>query len=169
MKRRLNIACGLLHEPKLVLLDEPTVGVDPQSRERIYDMLSVLEHDGVSVVLTTHHIEEAERRCRRIVIIDHGKTVGAGTVAELVGRTIGHQRTVVMTLAAPLDLPSLPNGMTRDPDGRSLRAAVVDVSRDVSARLAEAESIGAKVIDIQLSGMTLQDAFIALTGRELRE
>jgi len=72
---RLNIACSLLHQPRLVLLDEPTVGVDPQSRERIYEMLAALQTDGVSMVLTTHHLEEAEQRCERIVIIDHGKTV----------------------------------------------------------------------------------------------
>src|SRR5262249_42955700 len=68
MKRRLNIACSLLHEPKIVLLDEPTVGVDPQSRECIYEMLGVLQNRGVAVVLTTHHLEEAEQRCQRILI-----------------------------------------------------------------------------------------------------
>jgi len=86
MQRRLNIACSLLHKPKLLLLDEPTVGVDPQSRERIYDMLAALKRDGVSVVLTTHHLEEAEKRCERIVIIDNGAIVASGTVAELVAR-----------------------------------------------------------------------------------
>jgi ABC-2 type transport system ATP-binding protein len=106
MRRRLNIACGLMHHPKLVLLDEPTVGVDPQSRERIYEMLAELQRAGVSIVLTTHHLEEAERRCERIAIIDGGKIVAGGTVADLLAST---------------------------------------------------------------AGATLQDAFIALTGRELRE
>jgi ABC-2 type transport system ATP-binding protein len=86
MQRRLNIACSLLHKPKLLLLDEPTVGVDPQSRERIYEMLAALKNDGVSVVLTTHHLEEAERRCERVVIIDNGGIVASGTVPELIGR-----------------------------------------------------------------------------------
>jgi ABC-2 type transport system ATP-binding protein len=89
MQRRLNIACSLLHQPKVLLLDEPTVGVDPQSRERIYEMLDALIRDGVSVVLTTHHLEEAERRCQRVVIIDHGKIAAAGTVAELVTASLG--------------------------------------------------------------------------------
>ena len=88
MQRRLNIACSLLHKPKLVLLDEPTVGVDPQSRERIYEMLAALKRDGVSVVLTTHHLEEAERRCERIVIIDHGRIVAAGSMVELVAQAL---------------------------------------------------------------------------------
>lgn len=86
MQRRLNIACSLLHQPKLLLLDEPTVGVDPQSRERIYEMLAALKRDGVSVVLTTHHLEEAERRCERIVIIDDGAIAASGTVADLIAR-----------------------------------------------------------------------------------
>ena len=85
MKRRLNIACSLLHQPTVVLLDEPTVGIDPQSRERIYEMLADLQKSGVSIVLTTHHLEEAERRCERIVIIDRGKAVASGTVRELLG------------------------------------------------------------------------------------
>jgi len=84
MKRRLNIACGVLHRPEVVLLDEPTVGVDPQSRERIYDMLEGLRRDGASLVLTTHHLDEAEARCERIVIMDHGKVVATGTVPQLV-------------------------------------------------------------------------------------
>ena len=84
MKRRLNIACGVLHRPRVVLLDEPTVGVDPQSRERIYDMLTELTGDGVSLLLTTHHLEEAEARCSRTVIIDHGRVIASGTLPELV-------------------------------------------------------------------------------------
>ncbi len=75
MRRRLNIACGVLHRPRIVLLDEPTVGVDPQSRDRIYDMLAGLAQSGVSLLLTTHHLEEAEARCSRTVIIDHGKVI----------------------------------------------------------------------------------------------
>jgi ABC-2 type transport system ATP-binding protein len=119
MQRRLNIACGLLHEPRLVLLDEPTAGVDPQSRERIYEMLDELQRGGVSIVLTTHHLEEAERHCERIVIIDHGAIVASGTLAELI---------------STLDRRTLPVRPPAPPPGPSL-----------------------------------QDVFIALTGRELRE
>ena len=84
MKRRLNIACGVLHRPRVVLLDEPTVGVDPQSRERIYDMLTELTREGVSLLLTTHHLEEAEARCSRTVIIDRGRVIASGTLAARV-------------------------------------------------------------------------------------
>jgi ABC-2 type transport system ATP-binding protein len=92
MRRRLNIACGVLHRPAVVLLDEPTVGVDPQSRERIYQMLDGLRSEGASLLLTTHYLEEVEARCDRVVIIDHGKSVAAGTPAELVERVLGPAR-----------------------------------------------------------------------------
>src|SRR5260370_42554292 len=94
MKRRLNIACGVIHRPRVVLLDEPTVGVDPQSRERIYDMLTDLTKAGVSLLLTTHHLEEAEARCSRTVIIDHGKMIAAGAMGELVHQTVCRHRGV---------------------------------------------------------------------------
>ena len=110
MKRRLNIACGVLHRPRIVLLDEPTVGVDPQSRERIYDMLGELAQAGVSLLLTTHHLEEAEARCSRTVIIDHGKVIAAGTLPELVDQTVGRHRLVTLRLDAPLAVPSLAAG-----------------------------------------------------------
>jgi linearmycin/streptolysin S transport system ATP-binding protein len=169
MRRRLNIACGLLHEPTVVLLDEPTVGVDPQSRERIYEMLSSLQQAGVSILLTTHHLEEAERRCERIVIIDHGRTVASGTVPELTGRTIGRSRTATVTLVERLrpaaDLP----GVSFDADRRILTARVEQVGPDLAALLERVAAAGGQVADVSLTGTTLQDVFIALTGRELRE
>src|SRR5205814_7033334 len=98
MKRRLNIACGVLHRPEVVLLDEPTVGVDPQSRERIWEMLDKLKQAGASLVLTTHQLDEAEARGDRIVIIDQGKTIAAGTFRELVEQKTGAGRRVTLTL-----------------------------------------------------------------------
>jgi ABC-2 type transport system ATP-binding protein len=170
MKRRLNIACSLLHEPKLVLLDEPTVGVDPQSRERIYEMLAALKRDGVSVVLTTHHLEEAERRCERIVIIDHGRIVAAGSMAELVAQALGIARVLAVQLAEPLaETVALPTGCLTDEHRVLIRANVQDIARDVPARLAEIAATGAMIRGMDVTGASLQDVFIALTGRELRE
>ena len=170
MQRRLNIACSLLHKPKLVLLDEPTVGVDPQSRERIYEMLAALKRDGVSVVLTTHHLEEAERRCERIVIIDHGKIMAAGTMAELVAKALGIARVLAVQLGEPLpESVALPNGVLTDEHRVVLRVNVQDIARDVPARLAEISALGAHVRGMDVTGASLQDVFIALTGRELRE
>ena len=101
MKRRLNMAVGILHKPRVLLLDEPTVGVDPQSRERIYDMIEGLAAGGTSLVYTTHYMEEAERLCKRVAIIDHGKIIAEGTKDELVRATVGDKREVVMVEKVP--------------------------------------------------------------------
>src|SRR5262249_50989120 len=98
MKRRLNIACAVLHKPEVVLLDEPTVGVDPQSRERIWGMLSELRAGGASLLLTTHQLDEAQRLCDRSGIIGQGTVIADGTMEELVQKTIGAERTVILTL-----------------------------------------------------------------------
>ena len=168
MKRRLNIACGVIHEPKIVLLDEPTVGVDPQSRERIYDMLAGLRRSGVSLLLTTHHLEEAEARCTRTVIIDHGRIIAAGSLSELVDQTVGRYRLVTLRLDAALAAP--PSGAELDAeDARVVRAKVSDVARDLPALLAAVASQQRTVEDVEVRGPSLQSVFIHLTGRELRE
>ena len=170
MKRRLNIAIGLLHAPKVVLLDEPTVGVDPQSRERIYEMLAALQKSGVAVVLTTHHLEEAERRCERIVIIDHGKIVAAGTLRELLSTARAGGRTLTLVLEAPWPVTvAVPEEVTLSEDRRTLTTVVRDGGADVAARIDLVTRLGAKVQDLSLAGASLQDVFIGLTGRELRE
>jgi len=168
MKRRLNIACGVIHRPRVVLLDEPTVGVDPQSRERIYDMLTELMRSGVSLLLTTHHLEEAEARCSRTVIIDHGKVIAAGTMAELVDQTVGRHRIVTLRVDAPLT--STPAGVdVAAEDPRTLRAKVSDVARELPGLLAAVAGQGREVEDVDVRGPSLQSVFIHLTGRELRE
>jgi ABC-2 type transport system ATP-binding protein len=167
MKRRLNIACGVLHRPRIVLLDEPTVGVDPQSRERIYDMLATLTKDGVSLVLTTHHLEEAEARCARTVIIDHGKVIASGTLPELVDQTVGRFRTVTIRVDAAI---AAPPGTTIDADDpRLLEARVGDVARELPLLLSAVSSRGGTVEDVEVKGPSLQSVFIHLTGRDLRE
>jgi linearmycin/streptolysin S transport system ATP-binding protein len=175
MKRRLNIACGILHRPRVVLLDEPTVGVDPQSRDRIYDVLAELAADGVSLLLTTHHLEEAEARCSRTVIIDHGHVIASGTLAELVDQTVGRHRLV--TLRVDGDLSATPtafagNGSRIDVDPnepRVLRARVRDVAEELPALLTRVRQTGCAVEDVDVRGPSLQSVFIHLTGRELRE
>ena len=176
MRRRLNIACGVLHRPRVVLLDEPTVGVDPQSRDRIYDMLAELAQSGVSLLLTTHHLEEAEARCSRTVIIDHGKVIAAGTMAELVDQTVGRYRLVTLRLDAPLDadaarlLPpaTAPAIDPADDAHRARRACATSRwnCRRCSSAFARA---GRPVDDVEVRGPSLQSVFIHLTGRELRE
>ena len=147
MKRRLNVACGVLHEPRALLLDEPTVGVDPQSRERLYDMLAELRGRGTSLLLTTHQLEEAEARCERIVIIDHGRVVAAGTLAELVERTIGGGRQIVIRLdrepARPL--PGLEAG-----EGGTLRGTVSDAGRDLPELIARVQQAGCRIEHLEV-------------------
>jgi ABC-2 type transport system ATP-binding protein len=167
MKRRLNIACGILHEPKVVLLDEPTVGVDPQSRERIYDMLAELRDAGVSVLLTTHQLEEAEARCERIAIIDHGRMIAVGTLGELVEQTVGARRRVTLTLdRAPTEtLPGFEIGAS----STILGAQVRDVAGELPSLLGVVRDTGCKVLDVEVRSPSLHAVFIHLTGRELRE
>ena len=169
MRRRLNIACGVLHRPKVVLLDEPTVGVDPQSRDRIYDVLTELRSAGVSLLLTTHHLEEAEARCSRTVIIDHGKVIASGTLPELVDRTVGRHRLVTLRIDAPLSTPTS-DGIEIDADDpRVLRARLRDVAVELPPLLSQIHQAGRAVDDVEVRGPSLQAVFIHLTGRELRE
>ncbi|MEN1679750.1 MAG: ABC transporter ATP-binding protein [Planctomycetota bacterium] len=166
MKRRVNIACGVLHRPRVLLLDEPTVGVDPQSRERIFTMLDQLSEEGAAIVLTTHHLEEAEQRCDRIVIIDHGRIAAEGTLADLIAGTIGPQRRVKVKLVDPLQQV---NGFALDPDGRGLQAKIADVARDLPQLISEVDGAGGRIADIEVHAPTLHAVFLHLTGKELRE
>lgn len=170
MRRRLNIACGILHRPRIVLLDEPTVGVDPQSRDHIYDVLGELRADGISLLLTTHHLEEAEARCSRTVIIDHGKVIASGTLPELVDRTVGRHRLVTLRTDAPLESGALPATIEVDQsDPRILRARLTDVALELPELLSRLRGAGRAVEDVDVRGPSLQAVFIHLTGRELRE
>jgi ABC-2 type transport system ATP-binding protein len=171
MRRRLNIACGILHHPRIVLLDEPTVGVDPQSRDRIYGMLGELAREGVSLILTTHHLEEAEARCSRTVIIDHGKVIESGTLPELVDRTVGRHRLVTLRLVSPI-ASIRGNGVALDvdaDDARVLRARMTDVAGELPPLLQRIRDAGGAVDDVEVRSPSLQAVFIHLTGRELRE
>jgi len=164
MKRRLNIACGVLHEPKLVLLDEPTVGVDPQSRARIHEMLHELNQRGTALLLTTHMMEEAERCVDRIVIIDHGRTIADGTLDELVTQCFGEGRQVNVTLAAEVEAPS----QAWQVDGSAMHRNIA-TGGDLSDVLTELATEQLPIEGIEIKSPSLEDVFLNLTGRELRE
>jgi ABC-2 type transport system ATP-binding protein len=166
MKRRINIACGVLHRPLVLLLDEPTVGVDPQSRERIFVMLEELRQRGTSILLTTHQLEEAEQRCDRIVIIDHGQVIAEGTLAELIGRTVGVNRRVTFKLATP---GATLEGFETSDDPRALVGVVGDVALELPGLLDRIRHSGGEVTDVEVRAPSLHSVFIHLTGRELRE
>jgi ABC-2 type transport system ATP-binding protein len=169
MKRRLNLALGLLAEPAAALLDEPTVGVDPQSRERIFALVERLAARGVAVLYTTHYLEEAERLCATVAIVDHGRRIACGTKEELVRSTVGAGRRIV--LAAEREIPpalaaAFPGAAV---DGARLRLATAEPARAIGALLAAFESASVGVVDLELLAPGLDDVFLHLTGRELRE
>ena len=152
MKRRLNMAVGVLHRPRVLLLDEPTVGVDPQSRERIYQMIETLRTDGVSLIYTTHYMEEAERLCDRIAVIDDGKVIATGTKDELVRDTIGTKREVIVEFA----------------DGSHV-THLIDDAAEMLRVMREAETQGSAVRDLTMKSPSLEKVFLHLTGKGLRE
>lgn len=167
MKRRLNIACGVLHKPEVVLLDEPTVGVDPQSRQRIWEMLDRLRRDGTSLLLTTHQLDEAQKVCERITIIDYGKTIADGSFHELVDQTIGSDRMVTLTLNRPISTDDFRSGVQID--GQRLRCGVQKVAGGLPPLLERVRAAGYEVEDVQVESPSLHNVFLHLTGRELRE
>ena len=171
MKRRLNIAAGTIHGPKVLLLDEPTVGVDPQSRERIYAMIGEIKGRGVSLVYTTHYMEEAERLCDRIAIIDHGRIIASGTKDELVRKTVGTRQAVALDAASAIP-PALAEKLGRlgaALDGRQVRISVEDPAAEIRRLLELFHAENVPVLDLTLKTPTLEQVFLQLTGRELRE
>lgn len=178
MQRRLNLACGILHAPRVLLLDEPTAGVDPQSRERIIEAVRDQARRGAAVLYSTHYLEEAERVCHRVVLIDEGRLVTQGTPEELIERSGGPLRLEVITRA------DLPPGWCGDLPGVALLAAAAapaSGSRGVSAQVAlqdlrtasrvidRAAELGGGVLEFHVYQPGLQEVFMALTGCGLRD
>jgi ABC-2 type transport system ATP-binding protein len=173
MQRRLNFGCGIVHEPRVLLLDEPTVGVDPQSRVRLLELVRTQARAGVCVLYTTHYMEEAEGLCDRLAILDHGKLLAEGTLGEL--RALLGQRDVLRlagrfepervraALAAEADLEVV------QVDAEQLVIAAAGASRRLPALFALLERAGAEVRETTLSLPSLESLFIKLTGKELRE
>jgi len=170
MRRRLNLACGVLHRPAVVLLDEPVVGVDPQSRERVFEAIETLARGGAAVLYSTHQMDEAERLCARVVLLDRGRVVASGAPATLVAGA-GMTPVVRLRTARPLPATWL-DGIagTRIADVADVETAVaVADAASVPAVLAAALATGIDVLDMTLHRPSLADAFFALTGRALRD
>jgi ABC-2 type transport system ATP-binding protein len=166
MQRRLNIACSVLHDPDILLLDEPTVGVDPQSRERIYEMIGDLKSQGAAVLLTTHQLEEVETRCDRIVVMDQGAIVAEGTLNDLIKRTIGRQHRVILKFNHPCERPL--TAFQFNPQ-RTIAIGSAASMKELSQILAMIKQLDQEPDRIEVSNYGLQDVFLELTGRSLRE
>jgi ABC-2 type transport system ATP-binding protein len=173
MKRRLNIACALVHDPDILLFDEPTVGVDPQSRNAIFDNLEALRQRGKALLYTTHYMEEAERLCDRVVIMDHGRVVAEGTVRALV-RELPSQGSLEVGLdgsiepAALTALAAVPGVHQAEGVPGGVRLGLVDLAR-AGAALAWLGERGHAVRSLHSQSAGLEAVFLALTGRHLRD
>ncbi len=173
MKRRVNLACGVMHSPSVLLLDEPTVGVDPQSRERIFVMLDELSRQGTSILLTTHHLDEAQSRCDRIVIVDKGKVVANGSLNQLVDATVGRSRMVTVSidrpLLKPIRLSKSSSELHGDCGGETVSTRIDDVAAQLPELLTTLRDAGYGISDVEVHAPSLHHVFLHLTGRELRD
>ena len=168
-KQRLAVACALVSDPELLFLDEPTTGLDPQSRRQLWDVVLAFKARGRTVLLTTHYMDEAERLCDRVAIIDKGKVIALGTPAELIA-SLGGQQVVELATGQPLapeELAGLPSvrKARRNADGVALTVEHLHVA--LPAILARVEPL--RLTRLSTHNASLEDVFVHLTGRHLRE
>jgi ABC-2 type transport system ATP-binding protein len=172
MKRRINIGCALLHRPKLLLLDEPTVGIDPQARSNILELVRTLSKDGAAILYTTHYLEEAEMLCQRIGIIDRGQLLAEGTLPELQKRLGGDRLFLVegnFETANPEEWPHFAERFRLiQKTNRQLSVAALG-ERDPADCLRDLLQLPVKAENVMLKRPSLNDVFLQLTGRDLRE
>ena len=170
-KQRLAVACALVGSPDILFLDEPTTGLDPQSRLQLWDLVAEYRRGGGTVLLTTHYMEEAERLCDRIAIVDHGKRIALGTPRELIAR-LDAPHIIEFVSSPALDesefagIPGF-HGATKRGDRWQLR--VDSLAESVPRLLALVDERGAKLDTLSTHAATLEDLFVTLTGRELRD
>jgi ABC-2 type transport system ATP-binding protein len=172
-KQRVALALALLNDPELLFLDEPTTGLDPQVRHEIHGVISDLKQQGRTVLITTHYIEEAERLCDRVAIIDAGKIIEQGPPREIQRRVLGHT-SVEVTTDRPMSLEQLPEKLrgesheTRN-DNRSLSVQSASPAAVIVELVKWIDASGLQLVDIQMKSPTLEDVFIKLTGKQLRD
>ena len=173
-KQRLSLAVALVGDPELLFLDEPTTGLDPQSRLKAWDVVEALKPRGRTVLLTTHYMEEATRLCDRVAIVDHGQVIALGTPRELIA-SLGAEHVVEFAVAEGAPAPSteallaLPSVEAVRQEASSWRLTVREVHRAVPGLLAALAENGAEPTHLSTHHATLEDVFVALTGRKLRD
>jgi ABC-2 type transport system ATP-binding protein len=180
-KQRLAIACAIVGDPDLLFLDEPTTGLDPQSRRQIWDLVEEFKSTGRTILLTTHYMDEAERLCDRVAIVDHGKVIALGTPRDLIA-SLGGEQVVEFVLAhggngsgeltpdALRRLDGVRAARSRGEDhGTVWELQVAELHRTVPALLAELTRRDLHLAELRTHSATLEDVFVHLTGRQLRD
>jgi len=175
MKRRVNIAAGLLHKPKLLFMDEPTVGIDPQSRRMILDKVKELNQQGMAILYTTHYMEEAQELSNRVGIIDHGKLIAVGTQEQLT-KQVGENDSIHILTDPMDDLSSIAaklqgfDGITRvTVDESGLNLITSNAETNLAPIIQEVSQAGARIKSIEIIEPNLETVFLHLTGRALRD
>lgn len=174
MKRRINIAAALMHDPKVIIMDEPTVGIDPQSRNHILETVRLLNREkGTTVLYTSHYMEEVEQLCSRVYIMDHGRIIAAGTTEEL-RRILSGEDTLLLQLDKPdeklaQELRELEPVRQVEEMDSGLKLIVTKQSHLLSEVVQAAERHQVQIINIHVQTPTLEDVFLHLTGRTLRD
>jgi len=170
-KQRLALACALVGNPELLFLDEPTTGLDPQARRQLWELIEKLKREGATILLTTHYMDEAQRLCDRVAIMDHGKVIALGTPRELIA-SIGVEHVVEFSALRAPDLK--PIGLI--PGVREVRAEnggfllqVTELHQAVPALLDELKRQDVPLTELRTHSATLEDVFVSLTGRHLRD
>jgi len=172
-KQRLALALALLNDPQVLFLDEPSAGMDPQARLEIHDLVQELRREQCTILLTTHYIEEAEKLCDRVAIVDEGRIVALGTPREIQERTLAHS-AIEIECAPPLDGARLPAWGDAERVTLDARRTTISVSSHKPARTVVdmvkwLDENGLELVDIRIKRPSLEDAFIELTGKSLRQ
>ena len=168
MKRRIQIARALVNEPELVLLDEPTTGLDPQARHLVWERLRALKEQGVTLVLTTHYMDEAEQLCDRLVVMDKGRIAREGAPAALIAAEVG--REALELRIAPSSITELLTRLGAAVEGHQIRGEVLNLySRDAEELFGRARATGVPIELQMMRRATLEDVFFAVTGHRLLE
>jgi len=171
MKRRINIAAALLHQPKILFMDEPTVGVDPQSRNRIFEIIETLNKQDITIVYTTHYMEEVERLCNRIAIIDAGEIIAQGTQSEL--QQISNVKEAVEITFKSMSSPQkekLIELLSFNMNFNSSKVIIeCNANKELSKIISACNSSGLIIEDLHLNKVNLEAIFLNLTGKQLRD
>lgn len=172
MKRRINIASSILHKPEILLMDEPTVGVDPQSRSHIFEVIEGLNEQGVTIVYTTHYMEEVERLCNTIAIIDEGEIVADGTLADL--KTESKVRDVLSITLSDISADKLTSlaeriSFTKLENSKTLEIECVNIAHDISNVIQTIQAADLTIEQVDTKKANLETIFLKLTGKRLRD